>query len=85
VIKFFNKINNSFLFDIQYHKVTLNYLKILTTVTIGIVPITSNPNSLDVSLVVMDNSIFAQIFTTTLIINIKKSTDYTKYNLALNQ
>lgn len=87
VIKFIInfKINNAFVFDTHYHKVTLNYLKNLTVVTIGIIPITSNPNALDVSLVVMDNSIFSQIFTTTLILNIKKNTEYSKYNLLSNQ
>jgi hypothetical protein len=79
------KINNSFVFDTHYHKVTLNYLKNLTVVTVGIVPITSNPNTLDVSLVVMDNSIFSQVFTTTLILSIKKYTECSKYNLLFNQ
>ena len=70
----------SIITDINYHNSTINYLNKYNIYTFGIVPTIYNIKSVDLSLPVSSDNIYIQLFFIKLLLKIKKTVEYNKYN-----
>ena len=76
-----SKINNVFILDLNYHKTTVYFLRKLSILTIGPVPITTNIKNLDIAIPIGNDNIFSQFFFIKTIVHLKKVSEYNKYLL----
>ena len=74
-----SKISNAVIFDIFYHRNTINYLQKLSIFTLGVVPITYNIRTVDLSIPITVDSIFSIQFVLKLINTLKKASENAKY------
>jgi hypothetical protein len=63
---------SAFVIDLYYHKNTLHFLNKFKFVTIGPVPLFSNLYTFYISLPVVSNSVFSNLFFLRLVLKLKK-------------
>jgi hypothetical protein len=72
--------NTALVFDIIYHKYTLNYLNKLNYYTIGVVATTSNSKFVDVAIPVSSDNLFSQLFFLRTTLKIRQKALTSLYN-----